>query len=1075
MSSNAAILAGAQKEIDAIDDSNKKFIVINNGNKKPILYNLLNGKTVLQTGEITYPQSGKFKPGSELKDVKEVVIPNLDFGTKIIVFLKSTTLTGNGTFYLGPRKDFIPVGAPKSSNKTKKSNNNAKAKAKANAANREAAAKRNAEVAAAAEAAAAEKVKADTKAKRELEEAAKTEVNKPNSDGQFVQINEKSHNTLLFLLNKREYTPGLKGEININFKPREVQIAKIHNVGLTQNKKIVVFLRPNAGETKRYYFLGPASEFVEKEWNKVSLNSSRPLDTNSKPSQILSKKQRLAAAIARSSYVSETQGSPTKSNVNAKRRAALLGTYATRKKAPLTPGNQKAVLSPLKVNSAQQNRIEAELLTLNSNVATKVDPAQTALNTARKFFINSGFELTDPVINRYIRTTANSGKFTAPEDLDALREKSKKEKAERKGRGQQEKVIPFRTENEKIEEAKAEADRVEEAQYNTKEQKKQAAQEAAIKYFREKGLNVEKSNVKEEIKNAFNSGEFIVPKESYLEELRLTNSEKEDRRRKQKNQSILDDMEEKINESKMTYVEIPNGALKEALKGNATNQYSNIDVPVGNGKGKKFTLQRYSDLLKTRNIISIIDPKDGKPKMFIGPKVIPPVEPVSSKPTRIEVANETNLSNILSKANNTRFLNTPNELNLGSANSVKQPNNGLTLDPVNLPSPMSTNNKNAFNLGSESVNLPNPTQQINNGLNLGSESVNPTPINNGLNLGSEPVNLPVTNPRVKVIIPQNKSRLPSISSLKNATTLPRARATIKNSINMNANVFAPKKKFNRTKGSRFTKTVESLLPETTPTPIPAPGPIKGVKQTDSYLVSYSILLAFQSTDRFVRIEDKRLILLIINALQDPNTQIHSGFIMKGDDIQSPADKLIFNITSNNSKNSKAAKASSLLMNILEKINRIIIKDKLNNLFMGPEDDQYFQTRGKPKKVKVLSQKNADNIFNSLPSDERQLVNSNKNPIGNLKAAIQQSIRVIYNSDGSIESITPIREPFDYTGMEQITNSKDPNITVMYKNSTGKLYTEFALPEVELTNSTTVAIGGTRKRKSFQPTKTRRRR
>jgi hypothetical protein len=197
--------------------------------------------------------------------------------------------------------------------------------------------------------------------------------------------------------------------------------------------------------------------------------------------------------------------------------------------------------------------------------------------------------------------------------------------------------------------------------------------------------------------------------------------------------------------------------------------------------------------------------------------------------------------------------------------------------------------------------------------------------------------------------------------------------------------------------------------------------------------------------------------------------------MKGDDIQSPADKLIFNITSNNSKNSKAAKASSLLMNILEKINRIIIKDKLNNLFMGPEDDQYFQTRGKPKKVKVLSQKNADNIFNSLPSDERQLVNSNKNPIGNLKAAIQQSIRVIYNSDGSIESITPIREPFDYTGMEQITNSKDPNITVMYKNSTGKLYTEFALPEVELTNSTTVAIGGTRKRKSFQPTKTRRRR
>ena len=123
MSSNAAILAGAQKEIDAIDDSNKKFIVINNGNKKPILYNLLNGKTVLQTGEITYPQSGKFKPGSELKDVKEVVIPNLDFGTKIIVFLKSTTLTGIGTFYLGPRKDFIPVGAPKSSNKTKKSNN----------------------------------------------------------------------------------------------------------------------------------------------------------------------------------------------------------------------------------------------------------------------------------------------------------------------------------------------------------------------------------------------------------------------------------------------------------------------------------------------------------------------------------------------------------------------------------------------------------------------------------------------------------------------------------------------------------------------------------------------------------------------------------------------------------------------------------------------------------------------------------------------------------------------------------------------------------------------------------------
>jgi hypothetical protein len=282
--------------------------------------------------------------------------------------------------------------------------------------------------------------------------------------------------------------------------------------------------------------------------------------------------------------------------------------------------------------------------------------------------------------------------------------------------------------------------------------------------------------------------------------------------------------------------------------------------------------------------------------------------------------------------------------------------------------------------------------------------------------------------------------------------------------------------FNSTKGCRFDKTVESLLPETTPTPIPAPGPIRGVKQTDSYLVSYSILLAFQSTDRFVRIEDKRLILLIINALQDPSTQTQSGFIVQGKIPQEPAvDKLIFNATANASKKSEYTKASEILINILGKIQRIIIKDKVNNFFMGPNDDNYFQTEGKPKKVKVLSQKNADNIFNSLPSDKRQLRNSNNKLIGNLKAAIQQSIRVIYNSDGSIESITPIREPFDYTGMEQITNSKDPNITVMYKNSTGKLYTEFALPEVELTDSTTVAIGGTRKRKSFQPTKTRRRR
>jgi hypothetical protein len=69
-------------------------------------------------------------------------------------------------------------------------------------------------------------------------------------------------------------------------------------------------------------------------------------------------------------------------------------------------------------------------------------------------------------------------------------------------------------------------------------------------------------------------------------------------------------------------------------------------------------------------------------------------------------------------------------------------------------------------------------------------------------------------------------------------------------------------------------------------------------------------------------------------------------------------------------------------------------------------------------------------------------------------------------------------------MEEITNSKDPNITVMYRDSEGKIYTEFALPELELVNS--VAIGGTRKqnkkqksnkskRKTFSPRKTRRHR
>jgi hypothetical protein len=48
---------------------------------------------------------------------------------------------------------------------------------------------------------------------------------------------------------------------------------------------------------------------------------------------------------------------------------------------------------------------------------------------------------------------------------------------------------------------------------------------------------------------------------------------------------------------------------------------------------------------------------------------------------------------------------------------------------------------------------------------------------------------------------------------------------------------------------------------------------------------------------------------------------------------------------------------------------------------------------------------------------------------------------------------------------------------MYRDSEGKIYTEFALPELELANS--ISIGGTRKqksqRKTFSPRKTRRRR
>ena len=207
--------------------------------------------------------------------------------------------------------------------------------------------------------------------------------------------------------------------------------------------------------------------------------------------------------------------------------------------------------------------------------------------------------------------------------------------------------------------------------------------------------------------------------------------------------------------------------------------------------------------------------------------------------------------------------------------------------------------------------------------------------------------------------------------------------------------------------------------------------------------------------------------------------------MQGKTAQIPAvDKLIFNAATNASKKSEAAKASALLINILGKIQRIIIKDKVNNFFMGPNDINYFRKEEDPKNIKVLTQNNADNIIASLPNDKKRLVNSNNRLIGNLKAAMQQTIRMVYNSNGEIESITPIREAFDYSGMEEIKNSKDPNIIIMYRDSEGKIYTEFALPELELANS--VAIGGTRKqnkkhktkqtkRKSFPPVKTRRHR
>jgi hypothetical protein len=896
------------------------------------------------------------------------------------------------------------------------------------------------------------------------------------------------------------------------------------------------------------------------------------------------------------------------------------------------------------------------------------------------------------------------------------------------------------------------------------EKRNQAAKQMAIDFFTSKGINLQFPEVQKEIARAYKSGAFVELNKDDLDEIifsNLTNSEKQARR-------IEQQMKRLEANSINGYIEIPNGALKEALIGNAIkNQYSNIDVPVGNGKGKKFTLQTFSDRLKARNIITVFDPVESKIKMFIGPKTVTPS--VQSKPITVVQSTAPPKANIVPTERRSSFALNPVSTNVAPSQSLRssalrvpEKSSGNTnLTPATsgasgaakanlaasgqslrlntaLPTEESSRTTNlavatsvapatsvasvaakanlaasgqslrlsALQVPEESSRTTSLTpatsvasgaakakltpisveQETTTNLERGNEvsasqvpaiNLDPIPpvikwtkVKNSTsgqdyyvnkNTGKSTRTMPTTdwsnatnNATNRVYYINNKtgestwndptislntlttapvsvqaltetanlergnevsaSQVPAINldpippviewtqvknsnsgkyyyvnkktkkstwtkpttdwsnATNNATnrvyyinnktgestwndptislnTLTAAPVSVQkewtryydsnnkafyyvnnnntqettwnepvgqwnnavnelslNALNIGQSAASPVSLISTNMRSALgaqqvtaqspgipppeqtlsSQSVPVITTASTTVPVQnttlKPGPIKGVKRADSKLVSYGILLAYNSSDRFIRIDDPMFVKLIVNGLQDPNTKIHSGFIMKAGNRQSPADQLIFNVPTNASKNSKAAKASSILVNILEKAKRIIIKDKVNNFFMGPDDDDYFKILGKPKNIKALTQNNADNIIASLPSDKKHLVNSNNRLIGDLKIATEPTIRVVYNPDGSIDYVDEIDEPFDYSGMEQITNSKDSNITVMYRDSKGKIYTEFALPELYIARKPDEAVpvaGGTRGRKilrkSFQPTKTRRRR
>jgi hypothetical protein len=502
--------------------------------------------------------------------------------------------------------------------------------------------------------------------------AAEAEINRSNSE-KFVLINEQGYKNLLGLINAQGVTPERKGFIKIEDKETQAQECTVKLLNL--NNKIIVRLRPFRKELEKYYYIGPVSGFkeveIDGEWptEETPVNSYRPSGI-ARPAPLETKKGKLSLQERRNrGEFGQRPVTQKSSAVNIR----AFGTFAGKSfaKTQKNKGQKTYTASPPlggpPINSQARTAIEKQLAEISAF------PAQDAVDKARAFFIKQGISLNNLVINRLLSQAYNTEQFSEPIEREGNREwmiqrllakpyekirnnelekmttaeATQKEKNRFSDRnptiGEIKEAIKrenktanaYVSEKEKAEAKENAAEETEEAQ----EAQKAAAKQEAIRFFKLEGIN--ESKVKKLITLAEVTGSFKRPSPAVIAELKLSNSEKQARNNKQRENTLQEALADIIDESSDKWVEITDLGLKTAIRSNAReNAGTDVTITI-NGKpiiGKKIEFKGRFKLPANRFVVSAFD---NGINLFMGPTTAPPqvstVNQVPSNPVPVSI------------------------------------------------------------------------------------------------------------------------------------------------------------------------------------------------------------------------------------------------------------------------------------------------------------------------------------------------------------------------------------------------------------------------------------------------------